>query len=94
MLMCRTAANTLFNRYIYRDQLAIITFGSRIFSIFNQSSLSFHQRNLIKVAYSNYRIIPKMMKIDTPEFRSLFTADLDVLTRLFAKHNYQLRFSL
>lgn len=37
------------------------------------------------------RIDPIIIKLDTPEFRSIFTPELEVLTSLFKKYNYDLR---
>uniref|UniRef100_A0A7I4YUX5 CCA tRNA nucleotidyltransferase 1, mitochondrial n=1 Tax=Haemonchus contortus TaxID=6289 RepID=A0A7I4YUX5_HAECO len=37
------------------------------------------------------KIIPQKMKLDSPEFRSLFTPQLNTLSNLFKKNNYDLR---
>jgi len=37
------------------------------------------------------RIDPVVMKLDSPEFRSVFTPELQTLASLFKKHNYELR---
>ena len=35
--------------------------------------------------------IPFIMKIDTPEFHSIFTPELNTLAELFSKYGYELR---
>ncbi|ETN84332.1 tRNA nucleotidyltransferase/poly(A) polymerase family protein [Necator americanus] len=47
--------------------------------------------SFIRPVLAKNRINPRKMKIDTPEFRSLFTPQLNKLSELFKENNYDLR---
>lgn len=38
-----------------------------------------------------YRENPIVKKLDTPEFKSIFTPELETLVELFQKYNYEIR---
>ncbi|XP_008549269.3 CCA tRNA nucleotidyltransferase 1, mitochondrial [Microplitis demolitor] len=48
-------------------------------------------KNYTDSAMPRTRADPVITKLDTPEFRSIFTPELDTLVSLFKKHNYEIR---
>lgn len=46
---------------------------------------------LRKMALPKSRQNPVIMKLDFPEFKSIFTEELDVLISLFKEYNYEIR---
>ncbi|XP_066262147.1 CCA tRNA nucleotidyltransferase 1, mitochondrial isoform X2 [Euwallacea similis] len=57
------------------------------------SKAALYEKHLAKIKMSvpKSRENPVIMKLETPEFRSLFTDELKSLATLFAKYNYEIR---
>ncbi|XP_034944284.1 CCA tRNA nucleotidyltransferase 1, mitochondrial [Chelonus insularis] len=83
----------IFKRLLHKQISSFLHQCDKRFIIHNTSDSSLKWKKIkdFKKAMPPHRENPVVTVLDTPEFRSIFTPELDVVRNLFKKYNYELR---
>ncbi|GLV59716.1 uncharacterized protein CBL_21035 [Carabus blaptoides fortunei] len=81
----------MFSQTKYILQRTLFTFNKRLSRVINQRYLISRNMQDTKQGLVKYREDPVVTKLDSEEFKSMCTPELNALASLFSKYNYEIR---